>query len=274
MNRIDATFARLKAANRKAFVAYIMAGDPNLAATPDLVWALEEAGVDVVELGVPFSDPLADGVVNQLAAARALESGTTLPGMFDAVRNIRAKSNIPIVFMTYLNPLLRYGMGNFSRDAEAAGVDGVLIVDLPPEETAGEIGLPADSMLRNISLIAPTSPEARIASIAGKSSGFIYYVSREGVTGARSDVPTSVSERLEAIRRYSQVPVCVGFGISTPDQARTIASWADGVIVGSALVARVAEWGKPATPGAAEQPPLPVLLREFARPLAEAIHSA
>ncbi|HSI83981.1 MAG TPA: tryptophan synthase subunit alpha [Candidatus Methylacidiphilales bacterium] len=268
-NRIDTTFARLRAEGRKAFVAYITAGDPNLDTTPSLVYALEEAGVDVVELGVPFSDPLADGVVNQLAAQRALEAGTTLSGILDTVRLIRKKSTIPLVLFTYLNPLLRYGMEKFSQDAESAGVDGVLILDLPPEEIVGDMGLPESSPLRRISLIAPTSPEQRVAAIAGASSGFIYYVLREGVTGMRSDIPPAVSQRLDEIRRYSDVPVCVGFGISTPDQARAMAAWADGIIIGSALVARVAEWG--ARPRDA-QPSLPDLLRAFAKPLADAIH--
>lgn len=259
-NRIDRAFAALHQNKKKAFVAYITAGDPDLSKTPGLVWALERAGVDIVELGVPFSDPLADGVVNQLASQRALEAGTTLGGIFEAVRTIRTESQIPIVLFTYYNPIYRFGLDRFKLEALNAGVDGVLLLDLPPEESA-VFGI---SELKRITLIAPTTPEERVASITGVSSGFIYYVSREGVTGMQSKLSETISGHVGLIRKHSPLPICVGFGISTPDQAATVASYADGVVVGSALVNKVAEWGK--------ESDLFARFEGFAKPLAEAIH--
>lgn len=263
-NRIDITFSRLRAEKRKAFVSYITAGDPHLSQTPGLILALASAGVDVVELGIPFSDPLADGVVNQLAAQRALEAGTTIEGIFEAVKAIRTKSEVPIVLFTYFNPVFAYGLERFKANALKAGVDGMLLLDLPPEESAGE--LTADSQIKRITLIAPTTPEERVASIAEVSSGFIYYVSREGVTGMQSSLSTTISGHVDLIRKHSSLPICVGFGISTPEQARTVAGYADGVVIGSALVSKVAAWGKDSD--------LAAKLETFARPLAEAIHSA
>lgn len=263
-NRIDRAFAALKQKKSKAFVAYITAGDPHLEQTVPLVLALEKAGVDIVELGVPFSDPLADGVVNQLAAQRALEAGTTLEGILKTVRTIRQSSQIPLVLFTYFNPLLRYGLDRFKQDAESAGVDGVLALDLPPEETASSF-FTRDG-LKRITLIAPTTPEERVVSIGGVSSGFIYYVSREGVTGMQSSLSTTIQDQVNLIRKHASLPICVGFGISTPEQAATVARYADGVVIGSALVSKVAEWGK--------QPDLAARLEAFTRPLAEAIHNA
>lgn len=262
-NRIDQKFADLKQKQRKAFVAYITAGDPNLSQTPALVLTLEKAGVDIVELGVPFSDPLADGVVNQLAAQRALEAGTTLSGILDAVRTIRQTSQIPIVLFTYLNPLFHFGLDRFNTEAASAGVDGVLILDLPPEESTQNS---VKGGLKRITLIAPTTPEERIISIAKISSGFIYYVSREGVTGMQSSLSTTIQEHVGLIHKHSGLPICVGFGISTPEQASTVAHYADGVVIGSALVNKVAEWGKDSD--------LAAKMEQFTRPLAEAIHSA
>lgn len=263
-NRIDRTFAELKQKKKKAFVAYITAGDPHLDQTPGLVLALEKAGVDIIELGVPFSDPVADGVVNQLAAQRALEAGTTLAGIFNAVKKIRQTSQIPIVLFTYLNPLFHFGLDQFKAEAANAGVDGVLILDLPPEETKADF-FTRDG-LKRITLIAPTTPENRVVSIAGISSGFIYYVSREGVTGMQTSVSTTIQGQVDLIRKHAALPICVGFGVSTPEQAATVAHLADGVVIGSALVNKVAEWGK--------LPDLTTKLEAFARPLAEAIHSA
>ena len=263
-NRIDTTFADLRGRGRKALISYISAGDPTLAATPVLCRALEEAGVDLLELGVPFSDPLADGVVNQLAASRALAAGATVRGVLQAVREVRTRSNIPIVLYTYVNPIYRYGFADFHRDAEAAGVDGLLILDLPPDEDARNAELSTMTGLKRIRLIAPTTPPERIARLTGGASGFIYYVSREGVTGERAEMADSLPERVAAIRATTDLPIAVGFGISNPDHVRQVAAHADGVVVGSAIVKRIAEWG--------EEPDLAERLGAFVRPLAEAAH--
>jgi tryptophan synthase alpha chain len=263
-NRIDAKFASLRAAGRKGLIVYIAAGDPTLAQTRSLALALAEAGVDLLELGVPFSDPLADGVVNQLAAARALAAGATVHGVLELVREIRRESQIPIVLYTYVNPIYRYGFAEFHRDAEAAGVDGLLILDLPPDEDALNAELAQQSGLRRIRLIAPTTPPARIAQLAAGASGFLYYVSREGVTGERADVADSLAERVAAIRATTPLPVSVGFGISTPEQVRQVAAVADAVVVGSAIVRRIGEIG--------DTPELAARLAEFVRPLADAAH--
>ena len=259
-NRIDLKFPELKERGQKAFVAYITAGDPWPAATPALVWALERAGADIVELGVPFSDPLADGVVNQLSAQRALAAGTTPPQVLEIVREIRERSQIPIVLYTYFNLLYAFGVERFCVQAHEAGVDGVLILDLPPDEDVGSLG-----HLCRISLVAPTSPVERIARIVGSASGFVYYVSREGVTGMQTNVATNTGSRVEMIRKHTSLPVCIGFGISTPEQARIVAHQADGAVVGSALVNQIAQLGS--------DPALAQKLEDFARPLAEAIHS-
>jgi tryptophan synthase alpha chain len=262
-NRIDQKFAVLKARRQKAFVAYVSAGDPHLEQTPALVMALERAGVDIVELGVPFSDPLADGIVNQMAAQRALNAGTTPEGIFQAVREIRKTSEIPLVLFTYYNPVFRFGPAKFLTEARDAGVDGILLLDLPPEEIRRHPA--AVPEIKNISLIAPTSPENRIADITQNSSGFIYYVSREGVTGMQNQISAGIPEKIALIRKHSPLPICVGFGISTPDQARVVAQIADGVVIGSALVKKIEDWG--------QNPDLPKKIEAFARPLAEAIHN-
>ena len=263
-NRIDQKFADLRAADRKALIAYISAGDPNLEATRELAWAFEAAGVDVLELGVPFSDPLADGVVNQLAAARALAAGTTVHGVLECVRAIRRRSQLPIVLYTYMNPIYRFGFAQFHREAEAAGIDGLLILDLPPDEDALNAELSQQSGLKRIRLIAPTTPPARVARLTKDASGFVYYVSREGVTGERAEVAASLPEQVAAIRATTAVPIAVGFGISNPDHVRQVAKVADGVVVGSAIVKRIAEFGKSAE--------LVAKLRDFVKPLAEAAH--
>jgi tryptophan synthase alpha chain len=263
-NRIDATFDRLRAASQKGFVAYIGAGDPDLARTLDLALALESAGVDILELGVPFSDPLADGAVNQAAASRALAAGTTVGGVLDCVRELRARSALPVVLYTYLNPVYAFGFERFLHEAAAAGVDGVLVLDLPPEEAGRNRELclrPA--ALRMIRLIAPTTPPARISQIAGAAEGFIYYVSREGVTGEQATVAASLGEQVAAIRAVTDLPIAVGFGISTPEQARQTAVWADAVVVGSAIVRRVADFGA--------APDLAARVAAFVRPLVAAV---
>ena len=264
MGRIEQTFEGLRARGRKAMIAYICAGDPDFEATRALALGLEKAGVDILELGVPFSDPLADGIVNQLASQRALEAGATPRGVLECVRKIRLDSQIPIVLYTYINPLLALGFEAYHREAEEAGVDGLLILDLPPDEDAPEFATVAN--VRRIRLIAPTTPNERIAQITAKADGFIYYVSREGVTGEQASVSQSIAGRVEAIRRTTQLPVVVGFGVSNPDQAREVAALADGVVVGSAIVKRIAEF--------AGKPEMPELVADFVRPLAAAVKQA
>lgn len=245
MNRIDLKFRALRAAGQKGFVAYICAGDPNLRVTEELVRAFEREGVDVVELGVPFSDPLADGVVNQLAAERALHSGTTLRGVLKTVATLRRGGvRVPIVFYAYYNVLHHYGLKKFVRDAAASGVDGVLALDLPPEEAVAYEGAMKRAGLHPIYLIAPTTPSARVRKIAGHASGFIYYVSREGVTGMQKKQAPAVTGHVATIRRSSKLPVAIGFGISNPAQAAAAAKAADAVVVGSAIVNQIAKHGK------------------------------
>jgi len=267
-NRIDRKFRELKARGQKAFVAYITAGDPTPKTTPDLVWALERAGADIVELGVPFSDPLADGVVNQLSAQRAIEAGTTTSRVFEILQAVRKQSQVPIVLYTYFNLVYAFGIERFCLHAYQAGADGLLVLDLPPEESqvAANVGSRfGDGSLRRICLVAPTSPAERITKIVQKAGGFVYYVSREGVTGMQEHVATSIGNRIDLLRKHTSLPICIGFGISTPEQARTVAHQADGAVVGSVLVNRIAEWGK--------EKDLPQKLETFARPLAQAIHS-
>jgi tryptophan synthase alpha chain len=245
VNRIDQRFRALRAMKKKGFIAYIAAGDPNLPATAALALELERAGVDVLELGVPFSDPLADGVVNQLAAERALRSGTTLPGVLKMVAGLRRRRfQLPVVFYIYFNLVHHYGVKKFAKDAAAAGVDGVLALDLPPEETDGFEQILRQAGLHPIYLIAPTTPEERIRQVARHASGFIYYVSREGVTGMQKTMAPAVTKHVELIRRHSQLPVAIGFGISTPAQARAAAKSADAVVVGSAIVNQIAKHGR------------------------------
>jgi tryptophan synthase alpha chain len=261
MNRIDALFKTLAARHQKAFVAYLVAGDPDLDRTIDLVRGLERAGVDLIELGIPFSDPLADGLVNQLGAQRALAAGTTVSGILHTVEKIRATSHIPIVLFTYYNPIFHLGLDEFTRRATASGVDGALILDLPPEAAARE--WPA-SDLKRITLIAPTTPVERIRQIAPAASGFIYYISRAGVTGMQDQLAADLAPRIAQLRAVSPLPVCVGFGVTTPAHAAAVAQLADGVIVGSAIVNRIAQLG--AAPDLGEK------LRAFVEPLVQATH--
>jgi tryptophan synthase alpha chain len=238
-NRIENCFKRLRGEKRRGFIPYICAGDPTLQQTVELSLALEKAGADILELGLPFSDPLADGIVNQLAAQRALSAGASVRGVLDCVREIRKKSQIPIVLYTYMNPLFQFGWDKFHEEAASAGVDGLLILDLPPEEDMA----PTAPALIHIRLIAPTTPPERMARIARAAKGFIYYVSREGVTGARDGVASSLGQQMDRLRKVSSLPIAVGFGISTPEQAREVAQKSDAVVVGSAIVAQVAEHG-------------------------------
>ena len=235
LNRIDQCFEALRSRNEKAFIAYICAGDPDFEKTVALALALEKAGTDILELGVPFSDPLADGLVNQLAAQRALEAGATVAGVLDCVRQIRQRSQIPIVLYTYMNPIFQFGFDRFHDEATAAGVDGLLILDLPPEEDR-----PTQTPL-HIRLIAPTTPPDRVRKICAAAAGFIYYVSREGVTGVQTSVASSLGEHVAQIRECTNLPIAVGFGISTAEQAREVAQFADAIVVGSAIVQRISE---------------------------------
>ncbi len=257
-NRIDDCFANLRARGEKGFIAYIAAGDPSLARTVDLALALERAGTDILELGVPFSDPLADGIVNQLAAQRALEAGATVRGVLECVQQIRHRSQVPIVLYTYLNPMVQFGLDPFYAEAERAGVDGLLILDLPPDEDIEE----RSGALAHIRLVAPTTPAKRLEKICARGAGFIYYVSREGVTGAQTQVASSLGERVAELRKYTDLPIAVGFGISTPEHVAEVAQHADAVVVGSLIVNQIAEHGS--------ADDLPEKIRAFVEPLARA----
>ena len=241
MNRIDKRFAELRSRGKKALVCFLTSGDPDFETTEKLVSAIAEAGADIVELGVPFSDPLADGPSIQSSSFRALQAGASVKGVLDNVASIRKNCDVPIVLMTYFNPVHRYGLKEFARDASQAGADGVILTDLPPEE-AGEWKLAADvHKIATIFLLAPTSTKERIASGAKMTSGFIYCVSRTGVTGARSEIPAEITEMVSKIKATSDLPVVVGFGISTPEHVRQVTRFADGAVVGSALVNIVAD---------------------------------
>jgi tryptophan synthase alpha chain len=244
MNRITERFARLRRQRSKGFIVYLGAGDPDLEATRQLAIAFEQAGVDVLELGVPFSDPLADGLVNQLAAQRGLESGTTPPRVLATVAAIRQASQIPIVLYIYYNLVHRRGLEGFIGDAAVAGVDGLLVLDLPPEEAEPYEKLMRASDLCAIYLVAPTTPEDRIELIARRGSGFLYYVSREGVTGMQATVSGTIPEMTAKIRKHTDLPIAVGFGISNPAQARSVAAHAEAVVVGSAVVNQIAQCGR------------------------------
>ena len=244
MNRIEERFARLKRDGKKGFIAYIGAGDPDLEATRRLALAFDQAGVDVLELGVPFSDPLADGLVNQLAAQRGLESGTTPAKVLKTVATIRRNSQIPIVLYIYFNLIHRVGLESFVKAAARAGVDGLLVLDLPPEESDHYELLMRRAGLCHIYLVAPTTPEERMEFIVKRGAGFIYYISREGVTGMQSKVASNLASQVAKIRAHTHLPVAVGFGVSNPAQARLVAQNADAVVVGSAVVNQIAEHGK------------------------------
>ncbi|HEU5396509.1 MAG TPA: tryptophan synthase subunit alpha [Verrucomicrobiae bacterium] len=246
MNRIEKRFAQLKRAGKKGLVVYIGAGDPDLAATAALAVAFDRAGVDVLELGVPFSDPLADGLVNQLAAQRGLDSGATPPKVLKTIAALRKKSQIPVVLYIYFNLIHRLGMEKFIQAAAKAGVDGLLVLDLPPEESDNYESLMRQNGLCHIYLVAPTTPEERMEQIVRRGSGFIYYISREGVTGMQKQVAANLAQQVAKIRAHTSLPVAVGFGVSNPQQAKLVARDADAVVVGSAIVNRIAENGKSA----------------------------
>jgi tryptophan synthase alpha chain len=242
-NRIAQRFDELRAKGRKAFIAYICAGDPHLDATVELVVAMADAGVDIIELGIPYSDPMADGPANQAACERALKAGTTVRGVLAAVQRIRARTRVPLLFFTYVNPVLAYGMEAFARDAVAAGVDGLLPLDLPPEEGAEFLATMRAAGLATVCLSAPTTPLARKRMLMRESRGFLYYVCRLGVTGERADLPADLAKQVAALKKVADAPVCIGFGISTPEQAALAAGFGDGVIVGSHLVRLIEKHG-------------------------------
>jgi tryptophan synthase alpha chain len=236
MSRIEAKFAELKGRGETALVTFVTAGDPDLAATEEIVLQLERSGCDLIELGVPFSDPMADGPTIQLSSERALASGTTLPGILELVSRLRTRTQVPIVLMGYFNPIFIYGAERFAVDAAAAGVDGLLVVDLPPEEAAELKGATDQAGLDLIFLLTPTSDSSRVEAVSRLGRGFIYYVSVAGVTGARSAVADTLAARVTSVRDELNLPLVVGFGISDASQAAQVAKVADGVVVGSALV--------------------------------------
>ncbi|MFP4275776.1 MAG: tryptophan synthase subunit alpha [Paracoccaceae bacterium] len=263
MTRIDAKFAELEAAGRKAFVAYVMAGDPDHETSLEIIRGLPGAGVDIIEMGMPFTDPMADGPTIQRAGQRALEGGQTLERTLDMVRAFRAQDDTtPIVMMGYYNPIYSRGVARFLADAKAAGIDGLIVVDLPPEEDE-ELCLPAQRAgLNFIRLATPTTDDRRLPRVLQSSSGFVYYVSITGITGAAEAQAGEVGPEVARIKARTDLPVVVGFGIRAPEGARAIASVADGVVVGSAIVGRIAE-GRPVSE-----------VLDFVRGLAEGAHSA
>jgi len=241
VSRIDATFGALRARGERALVTFFTAGDPSLDVTERLVVEADRRGADIIELGVPFSDPIGDGPVNQRSADRALRAGTSLVRVLETVARVRERVRAPLVFMAYYNPIHAFGLKAFARTAVDAGADGVLVVDLPPEE-ATELAAEASGVgLDVIHMVAPTSTPPRLRLIARRSGGFIYVASRLGVTGERADVPHELGGQLRSLRMVTTKPICVGFGIAKPEQVATVGALADGVIVGSAIVRMIEE---------------------------------
>lgn len=247
MNRIEHTFDLARSESRAAFISYVCAGDPDMETSLEVCRTLIGEGTDILELGVPFSDPLADGLTNQLAAERALASGMTQEKVFALIREIRTFSQVPIVLYTYYNLVFSQGLETYAKRAAEAGVDGILTLDLPPEEAGEFEEACAKEGIKTVYIIAPTSPEKRISLICERATGFIYYVSQEGVTGERDKVAANLPEKLALIRKHARLPVVVGFGISKPEHVRSVATVADGVVVGSALVNCIAR--NPGDPG-------------------------
>ena len=241
MTRIEKKFQELKAAKRKAFIPYITAGDPNLKTTVELILALDKAGADVIEVGVPFSDPIADGPVIQRATERALVSGTSLKDILRMGAEVRKKSQIPLLIFSYYNPLLRYGLDNVARDAAASGFDGILASDLTVVESGQFVDTMRKAGLNTVFLVAPTSSPERIRKIASMSTGFLYAVSRTGVTGERQELASDLRDFLKTLRSHTDVPIAVGFGISQPEHVKAVWQEADGAVVGSAMVRTIEE---------------------------------
>lgn len=263
MSRIDTTFARLRSEGKKAFIAYVMAGDPGYDTSLEVVQGLPGAGVDIIELGLPFTDPMADGPSIQLAASRALDAGMTLQKTLDLATEFRKEDDAtPIVLMGYYNPIHSMGVENFLAKAKAAGIDGLIVVDLPPEED-DELCLPAQAAgLNFIRLATPTTDDKRLPKVLQNTSGFVYYVSITGITGAAAAQAADVAPEVARIKAKTDLPVCVGFGIKTPDNAEEIAGVADGAVVGSAIVDRIGKGDSPAE------------VLDFVRALAAGAHNA
>lgn len=263
MSRIDAKFAELKAAGKKAFVSYIMAGDPDFDTSLEIVRGLPAAGVDIIELGLPFTDPMADGVTIQLAGQRALKAGMTLKRTLEMAREFRKGDNTtPIVLMGYYNPIYNHGVEAFLTDAREAGIDGLIIVDLPPEEDE-ELCIPAQAAgLNFIRLATPTTDDKRLPKVLQNTSGFVYYVSITGITGTAAPEASDVAPEVARIKAQTDLPVIVGFGIRTPEASQAIAAIADGAVVGSAIVGKIADGDSPAK------------VLEFVKGLADGAHSA
>lgn len=264
--RITATFDSLRRDRRGGFIAYITAGDPTPAHLQGILGALDRAGTDIIELGIPFSDPLADGPTIQAASGRALAAGMTVRKTLDAVRVFRASSQTPLVLFTYLNPIYAFGFERFAAEAAEAGADGLLVLDMPPEEETSNAELVSRKGLDAIRLLAPTTPPHRMAQVCEAAQGFLYYVSREGVTGEQTRLAENLLEQIDAIRAFTDLPVAVGFGISTSEQAAHVASKADAAVVGSAIVRTIAE--------NAHSSDLLQVVQDFVAPLVQASHAA
>jgi tryptophan synthase alpha chain len=243
MSRISQTFERLEKIHERALIPYVTAGDPDLEMTKRLVREMVRRGGDIIEIGVPFSDPLADGPIIQRASQRALQGGTTLRNILQTVSELRRDVDVPLILMTYYNPVFRYGEAAFVADALEVGVDGIIVPDLPPEEAQPLIDLTADTPLEMIFLASPTSTSARLALISEASRGFIYYVSRLGTTGVRDRLADDLRMMLERLRSSTSKPIAVGFGVSTPEHVRLVAELADGVVVASAILKLMEDLG-------------------------------
>jgi tryptophan synthase alpha chain len=257
VSRIARLFESCSAGKRKAFIAYLTAGDPSLEATVPLVLALERGGADLIELGVPFSDPIADGPVIQRASERALRNGTTMRRILETVRQIRKESEIPLLLFSYLNPVMHYGFEDLARDAAQAGIDGVLLTDLSVEEAEAPVQCIRGNSLDTVFLAAPTSSERRLELVGKHSSGFVYLVSRTGVTGERTSLSDQAIPLIERMRRHTALPLAVGFGISTPEHVAEVARFADGIVVGSGIVKTIE--------AQMSAPDLPQRLEEYTR---------
>ncbi len=267
INRIDKALAELKSKGKKAFVPFITAGDPTLELTKSLIKTLESAGADIIELGIPFSDPIADGPSIQRASLRSLEHNTSLSDVIKMVAEVRKETQIPIVLMGYYNPIFKYGVDKFTKDATESGIDGIIVADLPPDESAELVKSAKEYDLATIFLVAPTSTPDRVKLIAESCTGYIYCVSTTGVTGARKEISDMLAPTLELIKKYSDKPIAVGFGVSTPDQAKEVAKVADGVIIGSAIVNIIEQYKD-------DSEKLLASVKEFSSGLVEAIKSA
>ena len=268
-SRMDVLFAGLRSQKKKGLVVYITGGDPSLSDTLEIIHTFEEAGVDMLELGIPFSDPLADGPTIQAATQRALRAGASVEKILGLISCLRKSSSFPVILFTYLNPIYFYGFGRFLTDAIAVGADGLLILDLPHDEIACNQDLVImNQQLQIIQLISPTTPQERIPHLVKAAQGFIYCVAREGVTGERAKLPATLCTQIQSIRQHTHLPIAVGFGISTPAQVRIVAAHADAVVIGSAIVRHIAEHSSSSLHWRLKK------LKEFIEPLVQALHAA